>query len=153
EEVTQALTAVLESPRLFFSGRLAPLLSRLPLRGARRPRAARQRLQEIVGRMIAEHRQPGRERSDLLSVLLRLQKEQGPAAGLSDDMIRDNVLNLFLAGHETSANGLTWCWYLMAQNPSVQDILYAELERVLAGRLPTAADVPALTYTEMVFAE
>jgi cytochrome P450 len=101
--------------------------------------------------MIADHRRPGSERKDLLAVLLRLQQEQG--GKLTDDMIRDNVLNLFLAGHETSANGLTWCWYLLARHPEVQDRLHAELDRVLAGRPPTAEDVPALAYTEQTFAE
>jgi cytochrome P450 len=151
EEVTRALTDVLETPRAFFTGPLAPLFRKLPLRGARRIRAARGKLHEVVAAMIADHRRPGLERKDLLAVLVRLQQDHG--GKLSDDMIRDNVLNLFLAGHETSANGLTWCWYLLARHPEVQDRLHVELDRVLAGRPPSADDVPALTYTEQTFAE
>lgn len=160
EEVTQALTAVLESPRWLFNPRVTPQIDRIPLRGARRVSQARQRLHEIVSKMIAERRTESGERraeagerKDLLSVLLRMQAEPGHEAMLTDEMIRDNVLNLFLAGHETSANGLTWCWHLLAQHPEVQDRLHNEVTKVLAGRLPSAEDVPSLPFAEMVFAE
>jgi len=67
------------------------------------------------------------------------------------------VLTIFLAGYETVANGLTWTWYLLSQNPEVEARLHAELDAVLgtgdAARLPTLADYPALRYTEQVFAE
>jgi len=58
-----------------------------------------------------------------------------------------------VAGHETSANALTWAWYLLARHPEAEAALHAELDQVLAGRPPTVADVPQLVYTEMVVAE
>jgi cytochrome P450 len=73
--------------------------------------------------------------------------------GMSDEQIRDEVLTIFLAGYETVANGLTWTWYLLSQNPDIEAKLHAELDAVLGKRLPTFADYPALRYTEQVFAE
>ena len=76
---------------------------------------------------------------------------------MSDPQVRDEVLTIFLAGYETVANGLTWTWYLLSQNPEIEARLHEELDRVLgtgdARRLPTLADYPALRYTEQVFAE
>jgi cytochrome P450 len=63
------------------------------------------------------------------------------------------MMTLFLAGHETTANALTWTWYLLSKHPAVEERLAEELQRVLAGRVPTAADLPALPYSEMVVRE
>jgi cytochrome P450 len=89
--------------------------------------------------------------TDLLEMLLSAQDEAG--SQMDDLQVRDEVMTLFLAGHETTANALTWTWYLLAQNPEVTAKLQAELDTVLAGRAPTAADVPRLPYTEMVMKE
>jgi cytochrome P450 len=72
---------------------------------------------------------------------------------MTDVQVRDEALTLFLAGHETTANALTWTWYLLSQNPECEARLHAEIDSVLAGRVPEMADVPQLRYTEMVFAE
>ena len=72
---------------------------------------------------------------------------------MSDQQIRDEALTLFLAGHETTANALMWTWYLLSQNPSASAKFYDEVDRVLAGRLPTFDDLPQLKYIEGVFAE
>ena len=76
---------------------------------------------------------------------------------MSDSQVRDEVLTIFLAGYETVANGLTWTWYLLSQNPEVEAKLHEELDRVLGTgedrRSPTLADYPNLQYTEKVFAE
>ena len=72
---------------------------------------------------------------------------------MDDRQLRDEVMVTFFAGHDTSAQLLTWCWYLLAQNEAVEEKLHAELERVLAGRTPTLDDVPQLTYTRMVLDE
>ena len=77
----------------------------------------------------------------------------GQQTGMSDEQIRDEVLTIFLAGYETVANGLTWTWYLLSQNPEAEARLHAELDSVLGDRLPTLADYPNLRYTEQVFAE
>jgi cytochrome P450 len=69
------------------------------------------------------------------------------------EQIRDEVMTIFLAGHETTAMALTWTFWLLAQHPDVETLLRAEVATVLAGRLPTIGDVPALRYTRDVIAE
>ena len=71
----------------------------------------------------------------------------------TDKPVRDEALTLLLAGSETTANALTWTWYLLSQTPDAESKLHAELDRVLAGRLPALDDLPQLRYTEGVFAE
>jgi cytochrome P450 len=73
--------------------------------------------------------------------------------GMTNQQLRDEIMTLFLAGHETTANALTWIWYLLSQHPAVDAKLGEELDRVLEGRGPTAADLPQLPYTEMVVRE
>ena len=105
------------------------------------------------------------DRGDLLSMLLssRIEvldedgKPTGEIEAMTDAQVRDEVLTIFLAGYETTANALTWTWYLLSQNPEAERKLHDELNRVLglgaAQRLPTLPDMPELKYTEMVFAE
>ncbi|HKG22137.1 MAG TPA: cytochrome P450, partial [Blastocatellia bacterium] len=70
-----------------------------------------------------------------------------------DEQLRDEVMTLFLAGHETTANALAWTWYLLSQNPEAEARLHSELDSVLGGRLPSVDDVPNLKYTEMALTE
>jgi cytochrome P450 len=72
---------------------------------------------------------------------------------MSDVQLRDEVMTLFLAGHETTANALAWSFYCLSQNPAAEAALHGEIDRVLAGRLPTFDDLPQLQVTERVFAE
>jgi len=146
----------------------------LPIPGIVRFRKSKARLDAVVDRLISEHRtamaqaeERGEEqdRGDLLSMLLsssdELLDEAGKPTGervsMSDLQVRDEVLTIFLAGYETVANGLTWTWYLLSQNPEVEARLHSELDAVLgvgeARRTPTLADYAQLKYTEMVFAE
>jgi len=146
----------------------------LPIPGIVRFRRSKARLDGVVDRLIREHRtamaqaeQRGEEqdRGDLLSMLLtssdELLDEAGKPTGehvsMSDLQVRDEVLTIFLAGYETVANGLTWTWYLLSQNPEVEARLHAEVDAVLgpsqARRTATLADYAQLKYTEMVFAE
>jgi len=67
--------------------------------------------------------------------------------------LRNEAAVLFMAGHETTANTLAWCWYLLSQAPDVEARLHAELDHVLDGREPTIADLPQLTYTQAVIEE
>ncbi|MEO8131521.1 MAG: cytochrome P450, partial [Bryobacteraceae bacterium] len=90
---------------------------------------------------------------DLLSMLLLAQDEQGDGGSMTDTQVRDEALTLFMAGHETTANALTWTWYLLSQNPEAEERLHEELRTVLSGRAPVFDDLPRLAYTEMVFAE
>jgi cytochrome P450 len=128
----------------------APQLERLPLPIHRRFYQARDEMDRVIYRIIEEHRRSGRDQGDLLSTLLRAHDEEG---GMSDQQLRDEITTLLLAGHETTANALTWTWYLLAQHPDVLARLQAELASVLGERLPTAEDLPRLVYTEQVLSE
>jgi cytochrome P450 len=132
---------------------LARFMERLPLPSARRFIAARQRFDARVYRMLAERRASGVDHGDLLSMLLLAQDAEGDGEGLTDRQIRDEVVTIFLAGHETTASALTWSWYLLAQHPEAQQRLHAELDEVLDDRPPTMDDLPCLPYTSGVFAE
>ncbi|MFQ5934434.1 MAG: cytochrome P450, partial [Dehalococcoidia bacterium] len=89
----------------------------------------------------------------LLSMLVLARDEEGDGGGMTDQQIRDESMTLFLAGHETTANALTWTWYLLSQRPEVEAELWAELDGVLSGRLPGVNDLSNLSYTRMVFSE
>ncbi|MCS7001248.1 MAG: cytochrome P450 [Dehalococcoidia bacterium] len=128
----------------------AEILVKLPLPGAREALAALAALDQVIDRVIAEHRASG-DVGDLLSMLLAAQDADG--ARMSDRQVRDEAMTIFLAGHETTANALTWTFYLLSQHPDVAQTLRAELARTLGGRAPTADDLPNLPYTRMVVAE
>jgi len=87
---------------------------------------------------------------DLLDALLAAR---GPGGELTDSELRDQVITILMAGHETTAKALTWTAYLVDRHPGVAERLNTELDRVLGGRVPTAADLPALVYTRMVIDE
>jgi cytochrome P450 len=89
--------------------------------------------------------------NDLLSALLDATREDGRR--MSQKALRDELVTLFLAGHETSANALSWALYELAQHPGALSRLQAELQQVLGGRLPTTQDLPSLPYLEQVVKE
>ena len=109
-------------------------------------------LDEVVQVIITEHRRLGAEKDDLLSMLLAARDEE-TGEGMSDRQVRDEVMTLLLAGHETTSNALSWAWYLLSQNHDAESCLHAELEQVLGGRTPTVEDLPRLPYTRMVLEE
>ena len=111
---------------------------------------ARKRIDAVVYRMIAAHRQRGSHGSTLLDMMLAASPDQSPA---SEQSLRDQVITIFLAGYETVANALSWTWYLLSQNPECERRFHAEIDRELQGRLPTFDDVPRLRYVDMVLAE
>ena len=78
---------------------------------------------------------------------------EGDGTGMTDKQVRDEAITLFLAGHETTANALTWTWYLLSQHPEVEAKVHAEVDEVLSGRLPQFEDFPRLKYIESVMAE
>ena len=129
------------------------LLDRLPVPGTLRMRRARARLDETIHRAIRQRRAAGEAGDDLLGMLLAARDEEGDGGGMSDVQLRDELLTLFLAGHETTANALAWTWHLLASQPAAESRLHEEVDRVLGGRLPTAADFPALRWTRAVLAE
>jgi cytochrome P450 len=109
-------------------------------------------LHAVVDRFIATRRQQPEEHDDLLSMLLAARDED-TGAGMDARQIRNEVLTLFVAGHETTSNALAWTWYLLARHPKVEARLRAELNEVLGGRAPGFEDVPRLAYTRMVLDE
>ena len=109
------------------------------------------RLEKVIYRIIADRRAGGRDKGDLLSILLQAQDEDG--THMNDRQLRDETITLFLAGHETTANTLSWTWWLLAQNPAVERKFHEELDGVLGGRAPTVDDLPKLTYLSHVLTE
>jgi cytochrome P450 len=149
EVVGESLTIVMNhfmSPMRYF-----PMLDRLPLPSSRRYWAAIGRIDEIIYRIIRVRRESGRDAGDLVSRLLAARDDEGK--GMSDRQLRDEVVTLVLAGHETTALALFYIFYLLDRWPACQDRLAAELEAVLRDRPPTIADVPRLKYTEWVVRE
>jgi cytochrome P450 len=150
-EIGEALTAILK----MFDFLMMPFseyLEKLPLPSVRRFEKGRARLDQTIFGIIAERRRSGEDRGDLLSMLLLAQDEEG-GGGMSDRQVRDEALTLFLAGHETTAQALTWSWYLLSQNPECERKMHEEIQRVLGDREPSFEDLPQLRYTEMVLAE
>ena len=151
-EVGAALTAIIE----MFNYLLLPfseLLEKLPFPQSNRFNRSKETLDKVIYGIINERRKSGEDKGDLLSMLLMAQDETDGAA-MTDEQVRDECLTLFLAGHETTANALTWTFYLLSQNAEKLEKLNEELERVLPnGKIPSIEDLPNLKYTESVLAE
>ena len=116
----------------------------------RRARAALQRLELLVERIIRQHEPVDSAGNESLLSLMTKNPDGG---ALDRKRTRDELMTLLLAGHETTAATLTWTWYLLALHPEVERRLHAELDDMLAGRRPTAADLPKLVYTKMIVSE
>jgi cytochrome P450 len=152
QEIRKFLDAAMVrfTPLTFWLGRR---LERLPLPASRRFLRARARLDQRVYRLIEGRRGAGAGRDDLLSMLLQARDSENGAGGLSDSEVRDEVVTIFLAGHETTANALTWCWCLLADHPEAEHEMHRELDATLDDRLPEPNDLPALPFTSGVLAE
>jgi cytochrome P450 len=149
-DVGRALHILMED----FSKRRLALFSLpgfVPTPARRRARRAVARLDQVVYDIIAARRASGEDRGDLLSLLLAA-RDADDGSRMTDRQVRDEIMTLFLAGHETTAVALSWAWFLLAQHPEADAALADEVRGVL-GRLPTVADVPQLRYAEMVVAE
>lgn len=156
EDDTRAIgDALTEVMRLFNYAMLpfAEYFDRLPLPWNIRFEKAKATLDEIIYRVIAERRGSGEDRGDLLSMLMMAQDAEGDGGAMTDEQVRDEAMTIFLAGHETTANALTFTWYLLSQHPEVEQRMHAEVAQVLGGRTPTMEDVSKLPYTRSVFAE
>ena len=152
QEVGEAMNVVMD----LFNTITIPffeLLQKFPLPQLRRFDKAKAQLDAIIYRLIAQRRRSGEDRGDLLSMLLLTRDSEGDGERMTDTQLRDEAMTIFLAGHETTANALTWTWYLLSQNPTVEAKLHEEIDHVLGSRLPTFEDVAQLKYAEMVFAE
>jgi len=133
----------------------------VPTRENRQYHAAIEALEDILDDVLAERRGTERDPAvdegtengrpmDLLSILLRARSEEDE---VDDELLRDELMTMLLAGHDTTALTLTYTWYLLARNPEVETKLHEELENQLGGRVPTMADVRDLSYTERVLKE
>jgi cytochrome P450 len=128
-----------------------PLPEWVPTRRNRRFVRARRILNDAVFAMIGERRRSGSDRQDLLALLMAARDEDG--SSMTDVQLRDEVVTMMLAGHETSAATLAWTWYLLSEHPDVAEKLTAELDAVLGGRTPTVDDLARLPYADMVIHE
>lgn len=137
------------------------LLARLPLPANREFDSALGRLHTLIDGIIGDYRRSGQDRGDLLSALLAARDDEDgedgedgeKGGGMSDQEVHDQVMTLLLAGVETTASALTWAWHLLAAHPEAEARLHAEVDEVLADRVPTYADVPRLAYTQRIFTE
>jgi cytochrome P450 len=124
----------------------------IPLPGNIRYLRGVRRIDRLVDSIIEERQtDPDVDRGDLLSMLMLARDDDGKP--MTEKQLRDEVVTLLLAGHETTALALSWTWYLLAQHPEVDAKLAAELREVLGGRPPVASDLPRLRYAEQVVME
>ncbi|HTW80690.1 MAG TPA: cytochrome P450 [Terracidiphilus sp.] len=150
-EIGNAVTNALHEFRLLNS----PLVQTIQVVrrwAARRASKSRHRFEHLLRRIISEHRAYPERYADMLSMLMASDGEMGTGY-MSDELLLDEALTIFLAGHETTANALTWAWYLLAQHPAAEQTLHEEIEHVLNGRLPSPEDMVRLHYTGQVFRE
>jgi cytochrome P450 len=150
-DIGESLLLALRSFSVNF-GRVVPLPSWIPTRGNRRARAAVRGLNQVVQQIVDRRRSENVPRQDLLSTMLHARDEDD-GSQMTDAQLADEARTFLLAGHETTAIALSWTFYLLATHPEVRASLEAELDRELAGRLPTAADVPRLKLAERVVLE
>lgn len=146
----QALTQILD----FASQRSVSLITlplSVPTPSNRRLNRALSTIDEFLYGIIANRRQkpPG---DDLLSLLMEM-RDKDTGEGMSEKQLRDEVLITFFAGHETTAQLLTWVWYLLSEHPDVEERFHAELAEKLGGRSPQVEDVEGLVFLRRVMDE
>jgi len=127
-------------------------LDRLPLPSNRRFARARERLDSTILRLIDEHRRSG-DRGDLLSMLIDSRDDTVDGGAMTDVQLRDEALTIFLAGHETVANALTWTWYLLSRHADAAARLHAEVDEVARTERAGPGAFDRLPYTRAVLAE
>ena len=152
EELGKAFTTALAYANNYWVWWNIPFLRwNLPFTPFGRLYRAMRRLDHFVYQVIAERRASDADTGDIISLLLAARDEDGSA--LNDRQVRDEVMTILLAGHETTANLLTWALYLLSCHAEVREKLLGELTTVLAGRPPTIEDLAHLSYLEMVINE
>jgi cytochrome P450 len=123
----------------------------LPTPGNIKHRRALHLLNDTVYALIGKAKENS-EREDILALLLSVRDEE-TGKQLADKEIRDQILTILIAGHETTANALSWTWYLLSQHPEVEAKFHTELDAVLGDGLPTFEDIGRLTYTHQIIQE
>ncbi len=137
-------------PIPWIRGPLARLMGKIGRGQQERLETGRMQLDTFVATLIQQRRADEQDQGDILSMLMATNDE---GESLSDQQIRDQVMTLMAAGHETAQNSLCWTLYLLAQHPTVFEKLLAELHTVLHGRAPTVQDLAQLPYLEWVMNE
>ncbi len=150
EAVGSAVSDMLASFQSLISSPL-PFADVWPTPANRRGKRALKTLDRVVYGIIAERRRASEPSSDLLGMFMDARDDEG--AGMTDQQLRDEVVTMLTAGHETTANALAWTFYLLSKHPEVARRVEAELDQVLAGREPAPQDLPALAYTDRVLSE
>jgi cytochrome P450 len=150
QDVEAALQAVMDFNAQLSNQYLVPVW--VPSPSNLRYSRAIDQLDTLIYRIIDQRRSSGKDTGDLLSLLLMIRDEDD-GTQMTNQQVRDEAMTLFLAGHETTANALTWTWFLLSQHPDVEAKLLEELKTVLSGQAPTVTDLPRLRYTERVVLE
>lgn len=130
----------------------ADMLSMLPTPGNRRYKAASARFRQVVVALIAAYRADGRDRGDVLSMLLSAQDQQTGEV-LTEQQVHDEIVEITIAGHETTGVTLAWFFHELARNPDVERRVHTEVDAVLGGRQAGYADLPKLEYTRRAITE
>jgi cytochrome P450 len=152
DEISRALSdALLIADRLTHP--FGAVLDRLPVPSTRRLLEARDELDATVHRIIDARRGGGSGSGDLLSTLLAAEDAEGDGTPMTNEQVRDEILTIFLAGHETTANALSWTWYLLSHHPEIDRRLHGEVSEVLGEGPATTADFARLTFTRSVITE
>jgi len=128
-----------------------PALDRIPTPGNLRFTRARHRLRHLTGRLMEQYRHTGTDHGDVLSLLLTARDENG--VGLTDEEIRDEVVQFFLTGIESTPALLSWTWLLLDRHPDIRARLQAEVDTVLDGRIARYTDLPRLDVTARIITE
>ena len=149
--IGDALTDILDVTTERMQSPIQVIPDWIPTEGNKRRKAAVRGLDDIVLGMIEQRRTANEDQGDLLSMLMAARDDTDQ--GMTDQQLRDEAVTIVLAGHETTANALSWTWYLLAQHPEAEARLHAELEGVLSGRTPGFDDLRQLPYADMVIKE
>ncbi|MFF0428833.1 MULTISPECIES: cytochrome P450 [unclassified Streptomyces] len=141
-----------EGPLRWDSLPFARYLAKLPTSGNKRFFEGRDQLDAIVYRLMAERRKGDGQGADLLSMLLAA-RDADTGEPMEDHQVRDEAITMLMAGHETTANALTWSYHLLGTHPEARARMHAEIDEVLGDRLPTVEDLPRLVWTDAVLSE
>jgi cytochrome P450 len=151
-EIGAAVTDMLRYFRAIFPS-FSPLARWMPTPTVLRGRRALRKMDALVARIIAERRaRPAAAKADLLGMLMDARDED-TGEGMTDAQLRDEIVTMLMAGHETTANALGWTLYLLSQHPAEALSVGAEIDRELDGRPPGAEDLRKLVYTDQVLSE
>jgi len=151
-EIIEAIETIKNLTDQKKSAFIDPLLSKLPLPGNIAYRKACRCLDQKIYKIIQNKKEQSLNGKDLVTTLLNA-KGTGGCPFLSDKLVRDEVMTMFMAGHETIASAITWTWYLLSQNPHIEKVLHEELDTVLGAERIQAEDVGRLPYTKKVLLE